>query len=111
MPRGTTAFWSRLAALAAPWLLAPVLTACSPRTRPSTFPRGSAASPESPETPVAKVGVALQGDPPLPGEPADDWPGLGAPAPAGPHDHHHHHHEPEGDPKTPPAIPEGHDAR
>lgn len=50
---------------------------CAPRALPASFPPTSAASPSAPEAIAPKVGVALLEDPPPPGEPVEDWPGLG----------------------------------
>jgi hypothetical protein len=56
--------------------LTAVLGSCAARTLPTRFPNGSAASPHSREAPRARVVTTLDGDPPLPGEPAGDWAGL-----------------------------------
>src|SRR5262245_44103090 len=81
--------------------------ACS-RAVPAAFPKASAASLEAAEAPAGRVGAVLVEDPPLPNEPAADWPGLndarpGAPPGAGEHHHHHHH----GAPAPPQATPDG----
>jgi hypothetical protein len=52
---------------------------CASRTVPDTFPRASPASTQAPELPPARVDRALSGDPPLPGQPTEGWPGLRAP--------------------------------
>lgn len=70
--------------------LALVSTACS-RDVPSTWPDGSPASSAAQELPNAKVTLALDGDPPLPGEPAEGWFGLEQVPVEDPHAHHRHH--------------------
>lgn len=66
-------------------------SACS-RELPSEWPTTSPASTTVEEAPTANVTLALDGDPPLPGEPADGWIGLDrAPSGEDPHAHHRHH--------------------
>ncbi|HLT38935.1 MAG TPA: hypothetical protein VK034_21775 [Enhygromyxa sp.] len=80
---------SRLSVLALAVTLAG--SACS-RELPSQWPTGSPASGDAAEAPTAVVTLALDGDPPLPGEPADGWIGLEqAPSSDDPHAHHRHH--------------------
>jgi hypothetical protein len=70
--------------------------ACS-RDLPSEWPESSPASSSATEVPAAKVTLALDGDPPLPGESAEGWIGL-EPANNKPAKHeghgggHHHGH-------------------
>ena len=77
--------------LALPLLAA--LAGCASRTVPAHFPASAAASPEAGPAPPAPVTAALDGDPPLPGQPVTHWPGLGhqprdpAPQHGGHHDH------------------------
>lgn len=52
---------------------------CASRTVPDAFPRASPASTQAPELPPARVDRALSGDPPLPGQSTEGWPGLRAP--------------------------------
>lgn len=52
---------------------------CASRTVPDTFPHASPASTHAPELPPARVDRALSGDPPLPGQSTEGWPGLRAP--------------------------------
>jgi hypothetical protein len=52
------------------------VAACASRAMPMSFPKTSAASAEAREAPAARVGVMLEQDPPLPGEPAGDWRGI-----------------------------------
>ncbi len=67
------------------------LAACT-RSVPTELPRASAASLEGAEALPARVGRALEEEPPLPGETRDGWEALdrGA-APAGSSGHHGHH--------------------
>jgi hypothetical protein len=66
-------------------------SACS-RELPSQWPEGSPASTAAQEAPTANVTLALDGDPPLPGEPAEGWIGLEQATPTeDPHAHHRHH--------------------
>jgi len=52
--------------------------ACSARTVPEHAPPASAASTEAPEGFVPTLTSALRSDPPLPGEPLENWSGLQA---------------------------------
>ncbi|MCC6877213.1 MAG: hypothetical protein IT378_23105 [Sandaracinaceae bacterium] len=70
---------------------AALLLGCT-RSMPSSFPRGSAASPEAAEAPRAVVARSLLEEPPLPGESTDGWDGLESPAAADPHGGHRHAH-------------------
>lgn len=85
-------------------LLAGLLgAACA--TRASVPPSG-ADSPLSPAhcpAPTARTTLALDEDPPLPGDPQGEWTGLEAPpaAPADPHAHHHHAPSDAGAPEAP----------
>lgn len=63
--------------------------ACS-RDLPSEWPESSPASSSAAEVPNAKVTLALDGDPPLPGESAEGWIGLEQPPSEDPHAHHGH---------------------
>jgi hypothetical protein len=63
--------------------------ACS-RDLPSEWPESSPASSSAAEVPHAKVTLALDGDPPLPGESAEGWIGLEQPPSEDPHAHHRH---------------------
>lgn len=76
-------------------LVASALAGCS-RDVPDTFPTASAASLDAPEASAASVAVALEGDPPLPGEPTAGWEALERDAGAdhGHHGHGGHHHAP-----------------
>jgi hypothetical protein len=65
-------------------------SACS-RDVPSQWPDSSPASNAAKELPNAKVTLALDSDPPLPGEPAEGWIGLEQPPSEDPHAHHRHH--------------------
>ena len=81
--------------------------ACATRSVPEQEPARSPASLAAPAAPPAAVTTALEGDPPLPGEPEGAWTGLrdemtpavpdghqhGDTAPAAPEGHEHHHHE------------------
>lgn len=53
-------------------------SACS-RELPSDWPSNSPVSPEADAAPVSRVTLALDSDPPLPGEPTDGWIGLDRP--------------------------------
>jgi len=83
--------------------LALTSVACS-RDLPSEWPDNSPASSAAQELPNANVTLALDGDPPLPGEPAEGWIGLEQVPAEDPHAHHRHHGnhgkpEPEPEPK------------
>jgi hypothetical protein len=67
-----------------------IALACS-RDLPSEWPESSSASNSAQELPAANVTLALDGDPPLPGEPAEGWIGLEQPPSEDPHAHHRHH--------------------
>jgi hypothetical protein len=58
------------------FLLMSAFTGCATRAVPASFPTGSAASIMATEAPNRSVVVSLRSDPPLPGDSADDWPGL-----------------------------------
>ena len=75
--------------------------ACS-RDLPSEWPESSPASSAAQELPNANVTLALDGDPPLPGEPAEGWIGLEQVPAEDPHAHHRHH----GNHGTPAPKPE-----
>lgn len=68
-------------------------SSCAPRGLPSRLPSASVASAEGPSAAPARVTVALDEEPPLPGEPLEDWEGLRRPAgeEAGAHHHHGEH--------------------
>ncbi len=74
-------------------LLLAALAGCASRTVPAQFPASAPASPGAGAAPPAQVTAALDGDPPLPGQPVTHWPGLdheprdSAPQPGGHHDH------------------------
>lgn len=87
---------------------------CSRRV-PATFPTDSAASVEAEAAPPVEVTLALDGQPPLPGEDAEGWFGLEQPSAAPDHSHHGHgHHGHHGEPakqpeqKTEPKTQGGH---
>jgi hypothetical protein len=63
--------------------------ACS-RELPSQWPTSSPASPSAAELPPAAVTLAVDDDPPLPGEAADGWFGLDRPATSNGHQHGGH---------------------
>ncbi|MCZ7677982.1 MAG: hypothetical protein M5U28_04050 [Sandaracinaceae bacterium] len=67
------------------------LAGCT-RSLPTALPRASAASLEAAEALPARIGRAIEEEPPLPGETRDGWEALdrGA-APAGSSGHHGHH--------------------
>lgn len=70
------------------------LAGCS-RSVSTEFPRASAASLEVEEAPPARVGRAIEEEPPLPGETRDGWEALdrgAAPAESSGHHRHHGHH-------------------
>jgi hypothetical protein len=75
--------------VAAHALLAP---ACAPQALPARFPSGSVASPDADEARPARVTLALDEDPPLPGDEAQGWRGLDGGEDADPHRHHHGAH-------------------
>jgi hypothetical protein len=64
-----------------------LLVGCS-RSLPDPTP-GSVIDSESPTPDAVAVDVALAGDPPLPGQSREGWPGLVEPKSGG--EHHHHH--------------------
>jgi hypothetical protein len=63
-------------------------SACS-RSLPETWPAQTPLSVEAPPAAAANVTLALDADPPLPGEAREGWTGLEAAAPSGGHQHHH----------------------
>lgn len=80
------------------------LVGCASRSVPDAFPATSAASPEGAEAAPAPVAVALQSDPPLPGETLAGWEGLTPAGPAAASDPHAHMHHPGmAMPETPTA--------
>ena len=79
----------RLAPLSIPLVLA---AACAHSPLPTSFPRESAASIEASAVPSASLEVALESDPPLPGEPVGAWFGLAPRAAAPTAEHHGDHH-------------------
>jgi hypothetical protein len=84
-----------------------LLVGCS-RALPDPSP-GSAIDPDGPTPKPIAVDVAMSGDPPLPGQSREGWPGLVDPEPSE-HDHHHHHgHGKAAKPEQPeqPAKTEG----
>jgi len=66
------------------------LVGCAPRALPASFPSSSAASPNAPEAPPPRIGVALLEDPPPPGESTEGWYGL-EPEPRKSNERSHHH--------------------
>ncbi len=60
---------------------AALVSACASRPLAPSFPASSPASPTAEPAAQADVTTALRGDPPLPGESTQGWPGL-ADAPA-----------------------------
>lgn len=52
------------------------LSGCASRAVPERFPPGSALSPDAPTPRVQPLNVALDGEPPLPGESRPGWGGL-----------------------------------
>jgi hypothetical protein len=64
--------------------------ACSSRSVPSEWPEGAAASPSAAEAPIAQVKRSLESHPPLPGDAAPGWAGLGETTPAAEHAGHEH---------------------
>jgi hypothetical protein len=81
-----------------------LLAACATRTVPTPASPGSPLTPAHPEGAAPRVTLALDEDPPLPGESTAGWIGLEAPtspdgdagAPADPHQHHHPAPIPDG---------------
>lgn len=69
-------------------LVLPFLLACT-RAVPTEFPSSSAASADARPGRTSDVGIALRGDPPLPGEPTEGWPGLEEEPRQGGHHHAH----------------------
>lgn len=84
-------------------------SACS-RELPSQWPETSPASAAAKEAPVANVTLALDGDPPLPGEPAEGWIGLEPVPTADPHAHHRHHGHDMPKPSDGQEDPGGHES-
>jgi hypothetical protein len=78
--------------------LALLLVGCS-RRLPDPSP-GSVIDPDSTAPKPLAVDVAMTGDPPLPGQSREGWPGLVEPASNAHHHHHHHGAKPE-QPKQP----------
>lgn len=76
--RLSTNHWHTFAAFGAA-LLTMTTVACASRALPASFPSDAPASAAAAAAPMAPVGVSLAEDPPLPGEPTADWPGLAAP--------------------------------
>jgi hypothetical protein len=74
--------------------------ACS-RDLPSQWPESSPTSSSAQELPAANVTLALDSDPPLPGEPAEGWIGLEQAPAEDPHAHHRHHGHGEPKPEQP----------
>lgn len=72
--------------------------ACS-RELPSQWPTSSPASSGAAQLPPAPVTLAVDEDPPLPGEDAEGWFGLERPAANG-GEHHHSHHHGHGNPTS-----------
>lgn len=68
------------------------VVACASRSVPMSFPKTSAASPDAEAAPVARVGVALDQDPPLPGESTEGWRGLEEQPPSEGNDEKSHQH-------------------
>ncbi len=75
-----------------PVLLLSALAACASRPLHPEVPRSSAASPEAAAPAPADVAIALESDPPLPGEPTEGWLGLETPTDEGASGHEHHGH-------------------
>lgn len=67
-----------------------LLGACS-RELPSEWPDSSAVAIHAEPAPPATVTLALDSDPPLPGEPSEGWIGLERPDTGAAHEHHPHH--------------------
>lgn len=67
---------------------------CASRVVPGQFPTDAAASTAAPEAPSVAAGNALAEEPPLPGQPTIQWPGLrgdeAAKQPSKHGDHHGH---------------------
>lgn len=83
--------------------IALLLIGCS-RALPDPPPTSPLTSASATVEPLA-VDVALRGDPPLPGEAGQGWPGLVEPTSKGGHDHHGHH----GHAKPEPAKTDEHE--
>lgn len=85
---------TRTLALALIVLALDTLPGCASRTVPTRFPPSSAASPAAAQADAPRVTGALSEEPPLPGQPATQWPGLQADQdrrqPAGHGGHHGH---------------------
>ena len=79
-------------------MTAGLMGACASRPLHPDFPEASAASPETAAPAPAEVAIALEADPPLPGEPTEGWLGLEAPPEDGssPHEGHGHHGSHDG---------------
>jgi len=63
---------------------------CASRSLPTSFPVASPASPASFQPARSHVTRAVEEDPPLPGAPAEGWPGLDRGARPDPTVHRHH---------------------
>jgi hypothetical protein len=66
-------------------------TGCAPHGVPPNLPRSSVASPEGGEAAPARVTLALDEDPPLPGEVTEGWRGLRGDDDASKSAEHDHH--------------------
>jgi hypothetical protein len=64
---------------------------CASRSASPSYPANAALSPQAPEAPSAHVTVALQHEPPLPGERNAGWPGLEQASGDAPHNEHAGH--------------------
>lgn len=63
---------------------------CATRSRPTSLPTASPASPAAVQPARTPVARALDEDPPLPGTPSEGWSGLGVAAPPSTDEHRHH---------------------
>src|SRR5688500_13167868 len=63
---------------------------CATRSRPTSLPAASPASPAALQPARAPVTGALDEDPPLPGTPSEGWSGLEVAAPPSTDEHRHH---------------------
>ncbi len=91
-------------------VIALILAACS-RQAPASFTTHSPTSPDAQPAPIVDVTLALDGDPPMPGDAASGWIGLERPTAPG-HDHAGHQghqgHEGHAEQPTKPAHEGGH---